>query len=311
MLYQRFQLVNPPLNPGRNTTNTAYGASGIHNIGVWHGFNLNALLQSYQNLLVQARLPPDPMPTSPPRAITAENALRSKISEYVFPRVRRALRTGFDRLMAINQLNDLTPVSFDVGECAEVIDAFKPDTAYFAVALPAGTGPNRAPGDVKPSWKWSTAFATHPLLGIRNEYRQALSQSTATPKKHAGRPSQLTEEQMNEIIEFISASKINRQMPYKKLIVVLHLEVNEKCLGRALKRRGYSRRISLRKPPLSIRVQDIRLQWALENLSYDTLRGVVRAAWDSITEGQLQELIAEMPARCQAVIQAGGGYTKY
>ncbi|EEH46912.2 uncharacterized protein PADG_03010 [Paracoccidioides brasiliensis Pb18] len=46
----------------------------------------------------------------------------------------------------------------------------------FAVALPAGTGPNRAPGDVKPSWKWSTALATHPLLGIRNEYRQALSQ---------------------------------------------------------------------------------------------------------------------------------------
>ncbi|OJD10486.1 hypothetical protein AJ78_08524 [Emergomyces pasteurianus Ep9510] len=139
--------VNPPPNPGRNTTNTAYEASDIHNIGVWHGFNLNALLQSYQNLLVQARLPPDPMPTSPPRAITAENALRSKISEYVFPRVRRALRTGFDQLMAINQMNNLTPVSFDVGECAEVIDAFKPDTAYFAVALPAGTGPNRAPGD--------------------------------------------------------------------------------------------------------------------------------------------------------------------
>lgn len=179
--------VNPPPNPGRNTTNTAYEASDIHNIGVWHGFNLNALLQSYQNLLVQARLPPDPMPTSPPRAITAENALRSKISEYVFPRVRRALRTGFDRLMAINQLNDLTPVSFDVGECAEVIDAFKPDTAYFAVALPAGTGPNRAPGDVKPSWKWSTALATHPLLGIRNEYRQALSQVNWYMKQHNSR----------------------------------------------------------------------------------------------------------------------------
>ncbi|EEH40548.1 hypothetical protein PAAG_09001 [Paracoccidioides lutzii Pb01] len=156
--------VNPPPNPGRNTTNEASEASDIRNIGVWHGFNLNALLQSYQNLLVKARLPPDPMPTSPPGAITAENALRSMISEYVFPRVRRALRTGFDRLMTINQMNNLTPVSFDVGERAKVIDASKPDTAYFAVALPAGTGPNRAPGDVKPSWKWSTALATHPLL---------------------------------------------------------------------------------------------------------------------------------------------------
>ncbi|OJD20879.1 hypothetical protein ACJ73_07784 [Blastomyces percursus] len=38
---------------------------------------------------------------------------------------------------------------------------------------------------------------------------------------------------------------------------------------------------------------------------------VIRAAWDAITEEQLQERIAEMPARCQAVIQAGGGYTRY
>ncbi|KKZ62855.1 hypothetical protein EMCG_02789 [[Emmonsia] crescens] len=100
--------VNLPPNPGRNTTNTAYEASDIHNIVVWHGFNLNAVLQRHQNVLVQARLPQDPMLTSPPRAITAENTLRSKVSEYVFPRVRRALRAGFDRLTAINQINGLT-----------------------------------------------------------------------------------------------------------------------------------------------------------------------------------------------------------
>ncbi|ODH50303.1 hypothetical protein GX48_03575 [Paracoccidioides brasiliensis] len=57
----------------------------------------------------------------------------------------------------------------------------------FAVALPAGTGPNRAPGDVKPSWKWSTALATHPLLGIRNEYRQALSQVNWYMRQHNSR----------------------------------------------------------------------------------------------------------------------------
>lgn len=48
-----------------------------------------------------------------------------------------------------------------------------------------------------------------------------------------------------------------------------------------------------------------------DNLSYNTLREVVRAAWDAITEEQLQEIIAEMPARCQTVIQADGGYTRY
>ncbi|QSS52078.1 hypothetical protein I7I53_07583 [Histoplasma capsulatum var. duboisii H88] len=67
----------------------------------------------------------------------------------------------------------------------------------------------------------------------------------ATSRKHTGHSSQLSEEHMDEIIEFISASRINCQMLYKKLIIVLHLEINEKCLGRALKRRGYSHRIAL------------------------------------------------------------------
>ncbi|QSS54060.1 hypothetical protein I7I53_01504 [Histoplasma capsulatum var. duboisii H88] len=62
---------------------------------------------------------------------------------------------------------------------------------------------------------------------------------------------------MNEIIEFITASKVNHRMSYKRLIVILHLEINEKCLGRALKIRGYSHRIALQKPPLSIQVQGI------------------------------------------------------
>ncbi|OJD22064.1 hypothetical protein ACJ73_06597 [Blastomyces percursus] len=34
--------------------------------------------------------------------------------------------------------------------------------------------------------------------------------------------------------------------------------------------------------------------WDEENLSYDTLRGVVRAAWDAITEEQLQELASSL-----------------
>jgi transposase len=46
-------------------------------------------------------------------------------------------------------------------------------------------------------------------------------------------------------------------------------------------------------------------------LSYDQLREVVREAWDSITIEDLRELINSMPARCQAVINARGGHTKY
>ena len=46
-------------------------------------------------------------------------------------------------------------------------------------------------------------------------------------------------------------------------------------------------------------------------LSYDRLREAVREAWDSITEQQLKELLETMRERCQDVINAQGGYTKW
>jgi hypothetical protein len=45
--------------------------------------------------------------------------------------------------------------------------------------------------------------------------------------------------------------------------------------------------------------------------TYDQLRVIVREAWDLITVEFLRELIESMPARCQAVIDAKGGHTKY
>ncbi|OCK73190.1 hypothetical protein K432DRAFT_449511, partial [Lepidopterella palustris CBS 459.81] len=55
----------------------------------------------------------------------------------------------------------------------------------------------------------------------------------------------------------------------------------------------------------------IQNQYGDVQLSYDQLREAVRAAWDSITEAQLQELQESMRDRCAAVITAQGGYTKY
>ena len=48
-----------------------------------------------------------------------------------------------------------------------------------------------------------------------------------------------------------------------------------------------------------------------EQLSYDRLREVVRASWDALPEQYLKDLIESMQARCEAVIAAGGGHTKY
>ena len=48
-----------------------------------------------------------------------------------------------------------------------------------------------------------------------------------------------------------------------------------------------------------------------EKPSYDKLRLYVKEAWEAIPEDFLKELLASMPARCKAVIEANGMHIKY
>ena len=48
-----------------------------------------------------------------------------------------------------------------------------------------------------------------------------------------------------------------------------------------------------------------------ETMTYERLRIVVKRACDSIGQEEFKELIESMPARCQAVIEANGLFTKY
>jgi hypothetical protein len=45
--------------------------------------------------------------------------------------------------------------------------------------------------------------------------------------------------------------------------------------------------------------------------SYDKLRRVVKEAWEAVGADELLALVREIPARCEAVIDAQGEYTKY
>ena len=45
--------------------------------------------------------------------------------------------------------------------------------------------------------------------------------------------------------------------------------------------------------------------------TYDQLRGIVQEAWESVTPNDLANVVATMKDRCQAVIEARGGHTKY
>ena len=88
-------------------------------------------------------------------------------------------------MQAANQLNRLTPLSFDVSKAALTPGGFKPNLAYF-IAGSFGSGPNRAPRDVKPSWKWSTAMAIG-TVHDRNEFCQVLSHINHYMKQHGFR----------------------------------------------------------------------------------------------------------------------------
>src|SRR5271155_1504793 len=162
-----------PPPAGHNTQNTAYSWRDIRNVTVWRGFNLNAVLR-YQVLLNTTFLPPDPMPLSPRKPVNAENAVKNRACELVHPRIRRSLRAGFATLTGNNRMRNLTEVSFDAGEAARLVDNFIPDLAFF-VDNQFGIGANRVPGDIKPSWKWSTAMRTG-TIEQRREYRQVLGQ---------------------------------------------------------------------------------------------------------------------------------------
>ncbi len=48
-----------------------------------------------------------------------------------------------------------------------------------------------------------------------------------------------------------------------------------------------------------------------ENMSYEKLRAAVKEAWERVGRFELEELIKNMQARCQAVINANGLFTKY
>ena len=63
----------------------------------------------------------------------------------------------------------------------------------------------------------------------------------ATPKKPKGQPPKLSEEQMDDIIAWISTSEVNRQKPFHQMIKELNLDVSVPTLRHSLMKRGYSK----------------------------------------------------------------------
>lgn len=144
-------------------------------------------MQDYRTVLNQTQLAADPMPASPPRPVPTEDGLKEKLNEYITPRVRRALRAGFGHLAATGQNGGTTAIVYGSGGFAKKIHRYTPDTAYFDPTVASGTSPNRAPGDYKPSWKWTSALATDNATANRTRYKQVLAQVNYYMKQHQTR----------------------------------------------------------------------------------------------------------------------------
>ncbi|PYI36411.1 hypothetical protein BP00DRAFT_432414 [Aspergillus indologenus CBS 114.80] len=134
--------------PSRNTTNPRYGAEDIHEVVSWVEFNYFAIIQRYGVPLRSKQIQSEPI-ASPPAAIRDEPQFQLRFAELILPRVRRSLRAAFEQLAPELATRRLSPVTFDGGSVASMIDLFRPDTAFTAVGGSAASSPNRAPEDLK------------------------------------------------------------------------------------------------------------------------------------------------------------------
>ncbi|KAK9236647.1 hypothetical protein V1525DRAFT_457464 [Lipomyces kononenkoae] len=144
------------------------------------------LAMRYGPTLNSKQVRPDPF-TSPPAPIRDEPGFHFRFAALVLPRVRHALRAGFEQLAPELLPRQLSAVTLDGGGSAALLDRFSPDTAFVAVDGSYSTSHNRAPGDLKVSWKWRSSMQFSQVLAFQREYRQALAQVNFYMDRHNSR----------------------------------------------------------------------------------------------------------------------------
>ena len=108
----------------------------------------------------------------------------------------------------------------------------------------------------------------HPVKDIASSldlsYRQVryAAINPVTPRKRSGRPPLLTAEEIDYLIEFVCSSAKNRRLPWSALPAALGWDCSQYAVRHALRKAGFSRRVALRKPPISERTRALRLEFA-------------------------------------------------
>ena len=109
-------------------------------------------------------------------------------------------------------------------------------------------------------WSYKQIQDHLPFKPTFAQIRYACLSVKATPTKRSGRPPVLTQAQIEELVEFVCASIQNRRMSFQKLAEVLDFGIKKQAIRSALLREGFHRRLAMRKPPISEKNRQLRLQ---------------------------------------------------
>ncbi|PYI35161.1 hypothetical protein BP00DRAFT_484208 [Aspergillus indologenus CBS 114.80] len=156
-------------SPGPNTTNPKHDADDITQIAPWPEFGYP--------------IRPGPV-TSPPTPLRDEHTFHLRFSDLVMSRLRLGLRAGFEQLAPELHIWQLSVITIDGGGSARIIDQFRPNAAFIVVGASLTTSVNRAPGDLKVSWKWRSSMRFSQDLLDQREYRQVLAQVNIYMEQH-------------------------------------------------------------------------------------------------------------------------------
>ena len=113
-----------------------------------------------------------------------------------------------------------------------------------------------------------TYTAISKKLGIIIRQVQYTCTHRPTPQKHTrGRKLKINDFSLQILIQFVCASKRNRQMPFWQIPLELGWDVSAEAIRAALKKAGYARRLARKKPFISEKNRRLRLAWATEHLN--------------------------------------------
>lgn len=112
------------------------------------------------------------------------------------------------------------------------------------------------------------AIASHLSITVRS-VQYACQREHPTPIKRPGRPSQLNDTQIGELLQYVTYSKQTRRQSYLALSQAFsQWKVGEYVIRTCLRKLGFKRYVARRKPPISEANRCNRLAWAIEHRSW-------------------------------------------